>query len=125
MFASTCEAWYSEPVARLIDGKVVAKSVRDEVARGVEAFRKEHGRAPGLHVVLAGEDPASAVYVRNKEKSAAEVGMVGKVHRLPTSVTEGELLELVRALNADATVDGILVQLPLPKGVRSQLVLDT
>jgi len=111
-------------MARLIDGKAIAKTVRDEVARGVAAFRERHGRAPGLHVVLAGDDPASAVYVRNKEKSAAEVGMVGQVHRLPASVTEGELLALVERLNADAAVDGILVQLPLPAGVRAQLVLD-
>ncbi len=112
-------------MARLIDGKAVAKAVRDEVARGVEAFRSQYGRAPGLSVVLAGDDQASAVYVRNKEKAAAEVGMVGEVHRLPTSVGERELLRLVGELNADASVDGILVQLPLPSGVRSQLVLDS
>jgi methylenetetrahydrofolate dehydrogenase (NADP+)/methenyltetrahydrofolate cyclohydrolase len=111
-------------MAQLIDGKAIAKAVRDEVARGVAAFREQHGRSPGLHVVLAGDDPASAVYVRNKEKAAAEVGMVGHVHRLPASVSEAELLALVAALNADPAVDGILVQLPLPAGVRSQLVLD-
>ncbi len=111
-------------MARLIDGKAVAKAVRDEVARGVDAFRNQHGRAPGLHVVLAGDDQASAVYVRNKEKAAAEVGMVGKVHRLPASVSESELLGLVGELNADDAVDGILVQLPLPSGVRSQVILD-
>jgi methylenetetrahydrofolate dehydrogenase (NADP+) / methenyltetrahydrofolate cyclohydrolase len=111
-------------VARLIDGKLVAKVVRDEVARGVAAFREKFGRAPGLHVVLAGDDQASAVYVRHKEKAAAEVGMLGQVHRLPASVSEAELLGLVERLNADPTVDGILVQLPLPAGVRSQLVLE-
>jgi len=75
-------------------------------------------------VILAGEDPASAVYVRNKEKGALEAGLAGVVHRLPASVTEAELLGLIRQLNADETVDGILVQLPLPKGMRSQLILD-
>ena len=103
-------------MARLIDGKAVAKIVRDEVARGVTAFRERHGRAPGLHVILAGDDPASAVYVRNKEKAAAEVGMIGEVHRLPASVSEAELLGWVERLNADPAVDGILIQLPLPAG---------
>jgi methylenetetrahydrofolate dehydrogenase (NADP+)/methenyltetrahydrofolate cyclohydrolase len=111
-------------VARLIDGKAVAKAVRDEVTRGVEQFRQQHGRAPGLHVVLAGDDPASAVYVRSKEKAAAEVGMVGKVHRLPASVSEAEVLRLVAELNRDPSVDGILVQLPLPVAVRPRLVLE-
>jgi methylenetetrahydrofolate dehydrogenase (NADP+)/methenyltetrahydrofolate cyclohydrolase len=112
-------------VARIIDGKAVAASVRAEVAEGVKAFVARHGRAPGLHVVLAGDDAASAVYVRNKEKAALEVGMAGRVHRLPASVSEGELLALVQQLNADPAVDGILVQLPVPQGVRSAAVLET
>ncbi|MFO0569319.1 MAG: bifunctional methylenetetrahydrofolate dehydrogenase/methenyltetrahydrofolate cyclohydrolase FolD [Polyangiaceae bacterium] len=111
-------------MAQRIDGKVVAQAVRDEVARGVAEFQAKQGRAPGLHVVLAGDDPASAVYVRNKEKAAEEVGMAGRVHRLPASVSEGELLALVSQLNRDANVDGILVQLPLPKGVRADAVLE-
>ncbi len=101
-----------------IDGRAVARAVRAEVARGVAEFKKEHGRAPGLNVVLAGDDPASAVYVRNKEKFAAEVGIAGRVHRLPASVTESELLAVVRNLNDDRNVDGILVQLPVPEAVR-------
>jgi methylenetetrahydrofolate dehydrogenase (NADP+) / methenyltetrahydrofolate cyclohydrolase len=111
-------------MATLIDGKVVAKAVRDEVARGVAEFRAATGRVPGLHVVLAGDDPASAVYVGGKEKAAAEVGMVGKVHRLPATVSEEMLLGLVRELNQDGSIDGILVQLPLPKTVHSALVLE-
>jgi methylenetetrahydrofolate dehydrogenase (NADP+)/methenyltetrahydrofolate cyclohydrolase len=111
-------------MATVIDGKAVAKAVREEVARGVAEFSTKAGRAPGLHVVLAGDDAASAVYVGGKEKAAAEAGMVGKVHRLPASVSEDTLLGLVRELNQDGTVDGILVQLPLPKGVRSALVLE-
>ena len=112
-------------MAQLIDGKAIAQMVRAEVARAVEGFTREHGRAPGLHVVLAGDDPASAVYVRNKEKAAAEVGIAGRVHRLPESVGEAELLALVRRLNEDPAVDGILVQLPVPKAVRPAAVLDT
>jgi len=110
-------------MATIIDGRAVAQAVRTEVAGAVAAFRAEHGRAPGLHVILAGDDPASAVYVRNKEKAALEVGLDGKVHRLPASVSEDTLLGLVRELNADATVDGILVQLPLPPGIRAQNVV--
>ncbi|MCC6903121.1 MAG: bifunctional methylenetetrahydrofolate dehydrogenase/methenyltetrahydrofolate cyclohydrolase FolD [Polyangiaceae bacterium] len=111
-------------MAKLIDGKLIAKAVRDEVRVGVEAFLAAHGRRPGLHVVLAGDDPASGVYVRNKEKAAEEVGMAGAVHRLPSTVTEAELLALVQRLNADPAVDGILVQLPLPKGIAAEKVLD-
>jgi methylenetetrahydrofolate dehydrogenase (NADP+)/methenyltetrahydrofolate cyclohydrolase len=110
--------------AQIIDGKAISAKVRQEVLEGVMAFKAAHGRAPGLHVVLAGDDPASAVYVRNKEKGAAEAGLVGKVHRLPATVTEEALLTLIRDLNRDSTVDGILVQLPLPRGIRSQLILD-
>ena len=112
-------------VGKLIDGKAVAAVVRAEVAAGVAGFVQQTGRAPGLHVVLAGEDPGSVVYVRNKEKAAREVGMVGEVHRLPESVTEAELLGLVRSLNADAAVDGVLVQFPVPKQVRASEVLRT
>ncbi len=110
-------------MAKLIDGKAVAQVVRNEVARGVAEFRAQHGRAPGLHVILAGDDPASAVYVRNKEKAAVEVGMEGKVHRLPASVSQGALLALVEELNRDVRVDGILVQLPLPQGISAAAVV--
>jgi methylenetetrahydrofolate dehydrogenase (NADP+)/methenyltetrahydrofolate cyclohydrolase len=110
--------------AQIIDGKAISAKVRLEVLEGVKAFKAAHGRAPGLHVILAGDDPASAVYVRNKEKGAAEAGLVGQVHRLPATVTEDALLALIRQLNRDDTVDGILVQLPLPRGIRSQLILD-
>lgn len=101
-------------MAQIIDGKAVAQKVRDEVKAGVAEFRAAHGRAPGLHVVLVGDDPASAVYVRNKEKAAQEVGMAGEVYRLPASTSEAELLRLVAELNANSAVDGILVQFPLP-----------
>lgn len=88
-------------------------------------FRAQHGRAPGLHVILAGDDPASAVYVRNKELAADKVGMAGQVHRLPASVSEDELLARVRDLNSAPEVDGILVQFPVPAQVSQARVLTT
>jgi methylenetetrahydrofolate dehydrogenase (NADP+)/methenyltetrahydrofolate cyclohydrolase len=112
-------------VAQIIDGTAISAAVREEVARGVKQFEARYGRVPGLHVVLAGEDQASATYVRSKEKKAAEVGMAGRVHRLPTSVSHDELLGLVKELNADAAVDGILVQLPVPEQVRAAEILRT
>jgi methylenetetrahydrofolate dehydrogenase (NADP+)/methenyltetrahydrofolate cyclohydrolase len=109
--------------AKILDGKAIAAKVRREVASGVRELAERLGRAPGLDVVLVGEDPASVVYTRNKEKAAAEVGMRGRLHRLPATATEDEVLALVRALSADPAVDGILVQLPLPKHVSEEKVL--
>lgn len=108
----------------VLDGKEIAAAVRREVATEVAKFKSKRGRAPGLHVILAGEDAASSVYVRNKEKAALEAAIDGHVHRLPATVTESELVALIKQLNADPAVDGILVQLPLPKGIREQVVLD-
>ncbi len=110
--------------ARVLDGKKLAEQVRAEVREGVARFVAGYGRAPGLDVVLVGEDPGSVIYTRSKEKASNEVGMRGKLHVLPASTTEASLLELVDALNADGAVDGILVQLPLPKGVDAERVLD-
>ena len=110
--------------ATILDGKKLAERVREEVRAGVSAFVNEHGRPPGLEVVLVGEDPASQVYTRNKEKAASEVGIRGKLHTLPASTTEDELLRMLDRLNGDDAVDGILVQLPLPKQIREQRVLD-
>ncbi len=110
-------------MAKLIDGKAIAANVRGEVTEGVAAFSRKWGRAPELHVVLVGDDPASAVYVRNKEKAAAEVGMKGQVHRLPATASQHEVMALVTALAADEAVDGILVQLPLPAGLDTKAVL--
>jgi methylenetetrahydrofolate dehydrogenase (NADP+)/methenyltetrahydrofolate cyclohydrolase len=100
--------------ARRIDGRAAAAAVRERVAAAAARFREGVGRAPGLATVLVGEDPASAVYVRSKGKATAEAGMEGFSHQFPESTSEAELLELVRQLNADERVDGILVQLPLP-----------
>jgi methylenetetrahydrofolate dehydrogenase (NADP+)/methenyltetrahydrofolate cyclohydrolase len=111
-------------VARTIDGKAIAKAHREQVAVAVAAFTAEHGRPPGLDVVLVGDDPASVIYTRNKEKAAAEVGIRGRLHRLPAATGEGALLEHVAQLCADDAVDGILVQLPLPPAIDAHRVID-
>ena len=110
--------------ARILDGKKLAEELRGTVKSGVTAFVQAHGRPPGLDVVLVGEDAASQVYTRNKEKTSNEVGMRGRLHRLPADATEDAVLELVRTLNADDAVDGILVQLPLPKHIEEGKVID-
>ena len=110
--------------AQIIDGKAISQKVRDEVKANVAAFVARHGRAPGLDVVLVGENAASLSYTRNKEKMAKEAGMNGKLHKLPAETSEADLLALIATLNADAAVDGILVQLPLPKQIREERVLD-
>jgi methylenetetrahydrofolate dehydrogenase (NADP+) / methenyltetrahydrofolate cyclohydrolase len=110
--------------ARILDGKKLAETVRAEVKVRAAAFAAEHGRPAGLEVVLVGSDPASQVYTRNKEKASNEVGIRGKLHTLPAETTERDLLALLARLNADDAVDGILVQLPLPKHIDEQKVLD-
>ena len=111
--------------ARRIDGKAAAQAIRDRVATHVADFQAKTGRAPGLATVLVGEDPASAVYVRSKNRATAEAGMVSFAHNLPDSTTEDELLQLVIDLNADERVDGILVQLPLPPQIDATRVIET
>jgi len=111
--------------AERIDGAAFALALRERVAQGVAGFVQVMGRAPGLSVVLVGEDPASAVYVRAKEKATREAAMVGAVHRLPADVDQETLLALVARLNADDAVDGILVQLPLPPRIDAQAVIGT
>lgn len=115
-----------EPVAmegQRIDGKAVAAKVRDEVAAQAAAFTQASGRPPGLQVVLIGDDPASQVYVRNKERASEKVGIAGGVHRLPSNTPESEVLALVERLNNDDQVDGILVQMPLPAGLSTARIL--
>jgi len=109
--------------AHIIDGKAIATDLRARVAAEVERLRAAHGLEPGLAVVLVGENPASAVYVRNKGKQTTEAGMRSFDHRLPESVSEADLLALVARLNADPAVHGILVQLPLPTQIDSNKVL--
>ena len=100
--------------AQVIDGKAFAASLRLRVAEGVSAFEAETGKIPGLAVVLVGEDPASAVYVRSKGKATVEAGMKSVEHKLPADTNQADLIALVESLNADDSIDGILVQLPLP-----------
>lgn len=107
----------------ILDGKAMAESLRGQVRLRALDFAAQKGRAPGLDVVLVGEDPASAVYTRNKERAATEAGFRSVLHRLPQSASEAEVLALVDSLNADVKVDGILVQLPLPKGLDERKVL--
>jgi len=109
--------------ARIIDGKAAAATLRAAVGAEVDRFRAAAGRAPGLAVVLVGEDPASAVYVRSKGKATLEAGMQSFEHRLDADTSEADLLALVDRLNADPTVDGILVQLPLPNHIDSAKII--
>ena len=110
---------------KIIDGKAFAEGLRRRIGSAVAEIKRARGSVPGLAVVLVGEDPASQVYVRNKALQTKEAGMNSFEHRLPASTPEADLLALVRGLNADPAVDGILVQLPLPKHIDSSKVLDT
>ncbi len=107
----------------IIDGKATAASLRAELKVKVEEGKNSDKRAPGLAVILVGEDPASQVYVRNKEKACEDVGINSIPHRLPADTTQGALLALIADLNNDPNVDGILLQLPLPKGLDSDACL--
>ena len=124
MGAATLEAVRTAGGALLLDGKAVAAQVRAEVAVRAADFTARHGRRPGLAVVQVGEDPASSVYVRNKRKSSAEAGIESFAHDLPAATPEAQILALVHALNHDERVDGILIQLPLPRGVNADRVMD-
>ena len=111
--------------ARLIDGRAAAAALRQRVATQVAAFRAATGRVPGLATVLVGEDPASAVYVRSKGKATREAGMESFSHTLSPATSQAELLALVARLNSDPSVDGILVQLPLPPHIDANAVILT
>jgi methylenetetrahydrofolate dehydrogenase (NADP+)/methenyltetrahydrofolate cyclohydrolase len=111
--------------AKRIDGKAAAAAIRETVASRVHDFAQRIGRPPGLATVLVGEDPASAVYVRSKNRATAEAGMAGFAHNLPDTISEAELLQVVTDLNADERIDGILVQLPLPTQIDATRVIET
>lgn len=111
-------------IATIIDGKAFAARVRGQVAEHVTRLKEVNAITPGLAVVLVGEDPASEVYVRNKGKQTVECGMKSVEHKLPAETSEADLLALIAALNADVSVHGILVQLPLPKHLNSDLVIN-
>ncbi len=110
--------------ATVIDGNAVSAKVRERVAKAAAAMKADKGYAPGLAVVLVGEDPASKVYVANKVRQTEEVGMRSIEHKLPADSTEADVVALVRTLNADDQVDGILVQLPLPKHIDADRVIE-
>ena len=110
-------------MAKLIDGKLISAQIRSEIKEETNAFIKSHGYAPGLAVVIVGENPASQVYVSNKARACEEVGFYSEVHALPTETTQEELNALVDRLNADDKIHGILVQLPLPKHLDETEVL--
>jgi methylenetetrahydrofolate dehydrogenase (NADP+)/methenyltetrahydrofolate cyclohydrolase len=109
--------------ARIIDGAAVAAGLREKVAGAARRLALEHGLVPGLAVVLTGDNPASAVYVRNKAAQTEAAGMRSFVHRLPAMASAADLLDRIAALNADAAVHGILVQLPLPPQIDAHAVL--
>ena len=111
--------------AKIIDGKTIAQQVRNEVAARVQQRLAEGKRAPGLAVVLVGENPASQIYVASKRRSCEEVGFISRSYDLPATTTEGELLKLIDQLNNDDEIDGILAQLPLPAGIDNIKVLES
>ncbi len=111
--------------AKIIDGKTFAEGLRARIAGHVQRLETEHGIKPGLAVVIVGHDPASQVYVRNKAKQTVEVGMHSEKYELPADVSELEVLELVRRLNNDDKIHGILVQLPVPDHIDANKIIDT
>jgi methylenetetrahydrofolate dehydrogenase (NADP+)/methenyltetrahydrofolate cyclohydrolase len=110
--------------AQIINGKAIAESTLDEIKSRVDIRLAAGKRAPALAVILVGEDPASAIYVRNKRLACEKVGIRSIAHNPPTSITENELIALINELNADSTVDGILVQSPLPSHISEKLVIE-
>lgn len=110
-------------MAKILSGKVVSARVKQELKAEVETLKND-GKQTGLAVVLVGEDPASKVYVRNKEKACEEIGIYSEMHKLPEETTEEELLALINKLNNDEKIDGILVQLPLPKHLDDKVIIN-
>ena len=110
--------------AKLLDGKAIAKEIRAELKDQVAAFIAEGGPTPTLAAILVGDDPASQVYVRNKERACERAGINSVLHRLPAETSQADLLSLIETLNADAGISGILCQLPLPEHIAEQVVLD-
>lgn len=111
-------------MATIIDGKAVAREIQKQIKEEIEGLKRRWGMVLGLGVVLVGDDPASHLYVRNKEKACKEVGIRSQEHLLPASVSEKELLSVIHSLNRDKQIHGILVQLPLPAHIRSDKILE-
>lgn len=112
-------------MAKIIDGKAISKQVREEIAAQVVQYKEKYGAAPGLAVIIVGNDPASQVYVRNKKRGCEEVGFYSESYELPEDTTQEELIALIERLNSDDKIHGILVQLPLPKHLNETEVLLT
>jgi len=110
--------------ARIIDGKIIAAELRARVTEEVARVQREHGITPGLAMVLVGSDPASQIYVRSKHKQTQAAGMASFEHVLPADVAQGDLLSLIEKLNRDSSVHGILVQLPLPKSLHTETIIN-
>ncbi len=110
-------------MAKIIDGKAISREVREEIAADVTEFKKKYDCAPGLAVIIVGNDPASQVYVRNKKRACEEVGFYSENYELPEETTQGELVALVEKLNNDDKIHGILVQLPLPSHLNESEIL--
>ena len=112
-------------VAKIIDGKLISRTVRSEIAAGVVRLKAEHNITPGLAVVLVGDDPASAVYVRSKQKAATEAGMYARDVRLKSSVSQRELMGQIDVINNDERIHGVLVQLPLPEHIEKEDLMES
>ena len=110
--------------AKLIDGKAIAASLRQQIAKRVAERREQGLRTPGLAVILVGSDPASQVYVSHKRKDCEEVGFISQAYDLPAQTSQAELTELIDRLNDDANIDGVLLQLPLPEHLDASLLLE-
>lgn len=111
-------------MAQIIDGKAIAATMRQEIKEQARCFNEKHGRKPGLAVLLVGDDPASCIYVKNKQKACEKADINAQTYRLSGESSTEELLALIDSLNLDASVDGILVQLPLPKHMDETAVLN-
>lgn len=110
-------------MAEIINGKIVSAKLREEIAAQVVDFKAEYGKTPGLAVIVVGDDPASAVYVRNKHKACLEVGITSYQIELPADISERELIAKIEELNEDDSINGILVQLPLPKSIDEERII--
>ena len=111
-------------MAEIINGKIVSQKLRSEIKEEVDSFRSKTGVTPGLAVIIVGSDPASQIYVRNKQRACAEVGINSVVIEYPDGTTESELLSKIDQLNSDSNIHGILVQLPLPENIDEKAIID-
>ena len=109
----------------LIDGKLVASKIREEIKDRVAEIKSKHSRIPGLAAILVGDDPASEIYVRNKRKACEDVGIYSEEHKLSGDIAQEDLLKLINRLNGDENINGILVQLPLPEHIDDSTVLNS